>query len=141
MRIVAITAALAGCYVPSAPSNVPCGPGEACPEGQSCIAGVCNGSEPIDARPADGGGDSHLTTVAEMIAGQRFLLPCIQAISSRECWCDVDQQSITLPGSAKDHYQVTLRIRGALESGPYKSKTESGSFERSISSGTDVCIR
>ena len=37
--------------------------------------------------------------------------------------------------------QFAAYVPGLRDSGPYISKTESGSFERSISSGTEVCIR
>jgi hypothetical protein len=38
---LAIGAFASGCYAPSAPSNVPCGDGDACPTGQTCIADRC----------------------------------------------------------------------------------------------------
>jgi len=38
---------IAGCYQPSPPANVPCGPGDACPTGQQCIAGVCRTGDVI----------------------------------------------------------------------------------------------
>lgn len=34
---------LVGCFSPSAPANVPCGDGDACPSGQRCIEGFCGG--------------------------------------------------------------------------------------------------
>lgn len=40
VRLV-LFATLAGCYAPSAPAGAPCGPGDACPSGQQCIAGTC----------------------------------------------------------------------------------------------------
>lgn len=40
-RAVLVAALVAGCYAPSAPANVPCGPDDSCPTGQSCVAGVC----------------------------------------------------------------------------------------------------
>lgn len=42
---------IAGCYQPSPPANAPCGPGNACPTGQMCIAGVCRTEVPEDDAP------------------------------------------------------------------------------------------
>lgn len=45
---------VAGCYQPSPPANVPCGPDGACPAGQRCLAGVCRvGDPPINDAPVD----------------------------------------------------------------------------------------
>jgi hypothetical protein len=41
MRWSVAIGVLAGCYAPSAPSNVPCGDGDACPTGQTCVADRC----------------------------------------------------------------------------------------------------
>lgn len=56
MRFAVLALALAACYSPAAPSNVPCGPGGECPSGQTCVAGVCDG-EPtaVDAVQTDDG--------------------------------------------------------------------------------------
>jgi hypothetical protein len=44
-----------GCYQPTVPRNVPCGPDDACPAGQECIAGYCDGTPSTpDASGADG---------------------------------------------------------------------------------------
>jgi len=55
---------MAACYTPALPSDVPCSPNGACPEGQTCSAGVCvalTGSlHPDAARPGDAGGDAVL---------------------------------------------------------------------------------
>jgi hypothetical protein len=49
--------ALAACYGPSVPSNVPCSPSQACPDGQFCVNQLCVGSPGSDG--GDGGnGDS-----------------------------------------------------------------------------------
>lgn len=48
---------LAACYTPSVPSGVACAPNGLCPEGQSCVAGVCT----LDGAPRDAavdGGDA-----------------------------------------------------------------------------------
>ena len=37
--------------------------------------------------------------------------------------------------------QLAAKVPGVRESGPYMSKTRSGSAATSVSSGTDVCIR
>ena len=48
MRALVVACLLAGCYSPSVPEGVACGPGETCPRGQSCgTDGVCR-SAPVD---------------------------------------------------------------------------------------------
>ena len=37
--------------------------------------------------------------------------------------------------------QLAAKVPGLRASGPYSSKVRAGSFDRSVSSGTDVCIR
>jgi hypothetical protein len=41
MRWSVAIGVLAGCYAPTAPSNVPCGDGDACPTGQTCVDNRC----------------------------------------------------------------------------------------------------
>jgi hypothetical protein len=50
--------ALAACYAPKVPQDVPCGPGSACPTEQMCVGGTClaPGEIAIDA-PGDGVSD------------------------------------------------------------------------------------
>jgi hypothetical protein len=44
MRAVVIAAlGVAGCYSPTPPTGAPCGENNACPSGQTCIAGFCGG--------------------------------------------------------------------------------------------------
>ena len=52
MRLLAAALALAACYSPNAPANAPCGPGDACPNGQRCVSNICttDGEQPeVDA--------------------------------------------------------------------------------------------
>jgi len=62
MRLVVCVAVVAGCYSPRPPDGAPCGPGRACPTGQSCslIDDHCYYDEPgsIDAKIT---GDGPLT--------------------------------------------------------------------------------
>jgi hypothetical protein len=41
VRLIAVAVVLSGCFQPGAPADVPCGPGGACPPGQSCVGDVC----------------------------------------------------------------------------------------------------
>src|SRR5437588_266219 len=43
--------------------------------------------------------------------------------------------------SLRARRQLAAYVPGLRESGPYNSKVDSGSFERSIRGGTEVCIR
>ncbi len=46
-----------GCYNPSPQYDIPCGDGEVCPRGQTCVAGICRGTitpEDVDAALDDG---------------------------------------------------------------------------------------
>lgn len=57
--------ALAACYGPTVPSNVPCSPDQACPVGQFCVDQVCVGSPGGDAGSGSNGdrdGDEHADT-------------------------------------------------------------------------------
>lgn len=50
MRAVVLAlVGVAGCYSPTPPSGAPCGEGNACPSGQTCIAGFCGGGGMLDA--------------------------------------------------------------------------------------------
>ncbi len=44
MRAVALALVVGACYSPTAAPGAPCGAGDACPSGQSCVAGFCTGS-------------------------------------------------------------------------------------------------
>lgn len=44
VRAVVVLVLLAGCYDPSPQFDIPCGEGDACPRGQTCVAGFCRGS-------------------------------------------------------------------------------------------------
>jgi hypothetical protein len=60
-RAVLVAALVGGCYAPSAPANVPCGPDDSCPNGQSCVAGVCRiagGGLPDAGETSDDAGDA-----------------------------------------------------------------------------------
>lgn len=54
---------VAACYAPQVPSGVACDDTQACPIGQHCIAGFCQGSDPLapDARAGGAGGDGSVT--------------------------------------------------------------------------------
>ena len=57
MRFVVVTLALlVGCYDPKPAADIPCGEGDACPRGQTCIAGICRLGLPdgVDAPLSDG---------------------------------------------------------------------------------------
>ena len=43
--------AASGCYDPTPPAGVPCGDNDVCPAGQTCIAGICEGSMDADVVP------------------------------------------------------------------------------------------
>lgn len=48
MRAIVIALVVGGCYSPTPPAGAPCGDGEACPAGQTCIAGFCGGGSTAD---------------------------------------------------------------------------------------------
>jgi len=58
-RVAPVVLFAVGCYAPQIHQGVPCGDNEACPSGQSCVAGSCvvpgTGDAPASSR--DGGGD------------------------------------------------------------------------------------
>ena len=43
-RVVVWLALSSGCYDPSPQYDIPCGENDACPRGQSCVAGICRGT-------------------------------------------------------------------------------------------------
>lgn len=49
MRLAVLLALACACYAPSAREGAPCGPGNACPEGQRCFGDVCLREAPDDA--------------------------------------------------------------------------------------------
>jgi hypothetical protein len=50
------------------------------------------------------------------LAGQRWLLPCLDDLGSYNCHVPPPQiQMVTLAGAASQHFMVTARIRGAME--------------------------
>lgn len=64
----------------------------------------------------DGPPDAIDLTAPNVLAGQRWLLPCTNNLGNHNCNCVAPQmQTATVPGDGTKHYMVTVRIRGAME--------------------------
>lgn len=115
-KVVVVSALASACYSPTFPEHVPCGPNRACPNGQACIAGICNGT--LDAAStSDTPVDAQITPL-HALAGQQFLLPCSGGNAGATCSCVTHDKQLSLHGDAFKTYMVKLRVRGVIETIP-----------------------